>query len=196
MIKRRFIRRFLISLLSLMFILLVIDFINYFNFNKAISKIDYLPSYELVSVRIYGNSTGSISGIVNIRDTDNHSIAEIERSWTADNLYLDFIQIKINDGYLFLPFKLYSNKFLAGKSGLKLSRYYLKNNKCLLFGTNVLTDTKALFKVCSYATHSSFFKFNTGAKIVTLDLSQCISGKEYSVIPDNKGNLIFFSIDD
>lgn len=161
-----------------------------------------IPLYDLCNVKIYSRGTEGISGTVELYDSDNHSVAKIERVWKAENLYMSFICIKSNGGTVFFPYKIYGsrNTLTSGNGGTaapSLAKYYIKDGNCVLFGSNIAPENKrTINNIAKKVTNGLYTNINDSIYIISIDLSNCKSDKEYRIVPDRAGRLHLLAIDE
>lgn len=200
MVKKNFIRSFLITLFAIFCIFYILFNIFEYVFGFVASR--KLPenfNQEYLRIKIYGSSTtesgNTVSGTFSIIDTNGNEIATIERSWSGAYLAVEFAQIKFADKYFIFPSHIYGkNRIIEEKKerkkGTDLEKYYNDYGQCMLYGYGTTwAQRKALYQISTLAT-GKFKVINIGLiSNFSIDLSGCSTDKYYSIFSDEKGNL-------
>lgn len=198
-------KKFNISVISIIFFVVGISIIYISLFNIVQYSIAYKSSEKLTSFyvreplrfKIYGHSfkdeLNTISARFEILDRTGQEITAIERSWTGSYLAVEFINVHLNSKEYIFPYNIYGKEKIFEKNkiqkkGSKLAKYYIDDNECLLFGKFASEKLrKYLYRI--YVISNPEFpllKFGNTSKI-TIDLSNCIPDKYYSIIMNEKG---------
>src|SRR5574344_584450 len=144
-------------------------------------KVGVLDSYDCIHFVVYGSSQDTVSGRFTLLDRSGREIAEIERSWSGQYLYLEFSSARFNDAEYVFPTKLYSN-WGSNRSGTSLFHYYMENGECLVLSyPYTKAQRKAMYHLGVFAKAKADSFFTHFSRQLSLDLSQCKSGCEYAV---------------
>jgi hypothetical protein len=187
---------------SFIIVVLFIGFAAYYSlrflrcFSDAKTAASF-PSYDMVHVVVYGISSDTVSAHFTLYSSDGMEIASVERSWNAQHLYIDFSSACFNDREFVFPYKIYGNMESRNSSGTKLSPYYMENGRCLLFANSAgRKRNRALYHLGVFAIAKTVSYFNKFSKVHTIDLSNCISGKEYAIYVYTDGTFRLVDVDE
>ncbi len=170
----------------------------YLNVFVSAAKITELGPDELLRVKIYGSSQTqtekTVSATFAIIDSAGNEIAAIERSWAGSYLSVDFNILTVCGKQFVFPERiegrsniLMNGRFPAKKS-TKLDRYYNENGQCLLLGFgSTLRNRERLYAISKMANNRLPIINLWLKKTVTVDLSNCVDGKYYSITKSGSG---------
>lgn len=213
--KNKKLNLFLIILSSILIIFFtVFCFYNIFYFSscyKSVKKMSKNTYEEYMRIKIYGSTYTSeentISGSFSILNKNGNEIAVIERSWNGSYLAVDFVKLSMmNKTYLF-PIKIYGKdkiidnsisgkkKYKQKRKGSSLEKYYIENKQCLLLGDDSSFQEKFdLYKIARFATKKCMLFDNKYKKIITVDLSNCKVDNYYSIILNQRNQLVVIAL--
>lgn len=187
--------------LLVLILFLGVGFFYLFIFLRCFIVADSVPYFSKVSlmrVMIYGRSNETVSARISILNTRGHEVAILDRSWSGQNLVLEFSSANFNDKEYLFPYRLYSEKYDAstGKkkiyNGTKLSRYYIYDGDCVLLDSSYSDkENFALYSLAVFADLQASKFQSKFSKIYSLNLSAFRDGETYEIETDFKGNLSF-----
>ena len=153
-------------------------------------NITYHDSFDVLHITMYGSSGDTVSGKFTLYDTSGREVAELERSWNAQALYLQCVAACFDDREFLFPYKIYGDENGSMTSGTNLRSYYMEHGECLLLSRyESAKERRALYHLGVFAFAKSVSYMSKFSKVYTIDLSSCIPGNEYMLVISQKGNL-------
>lgn len=188
-------------LLSLFVLYVVYSSFIFVNVLFSTKKYTQYENIELLRIKIYGSSSSdegnTISGTFSVLDSNGNEIAVIERSWSGSYLNVDFAQSKILGKYYVFPTKIYGKNRIfdiktKSKKGTDLAKYYNENGQSILLGYgSSYKQRRSLYKISRFVLNKySIFNFLVKRKTLRIDLSNCKTGKYYSITTTKNGNVV------
>jgi len=169
-------------------------FLRCFADSRNIRKIN---PYDMVHFTLFGSSEDTVSGKFTLYNTAGREVAEIERSWNAEDLSLEFTAACFNDRQFIFPYEIYGNSNERKTSGTLLGSYFMEHGECLLLSPAYSAkERRALYHLAVFAFARSKSYLNRFSRQYTVDLYSCVAGKEYMVIVSQTGMLQLTPVDD
>ena len=178
---------------------IVYNFVGYYSCASAIESVPEINFEEYLRITIYGTTYSedekTISGTFSIMNTNGNEIAVIERSWNGAYLAVDFIHLEMKNKTFVFPLRIYGKNEIFethpdSKKITTLDKYYNDGGQCLLNGVYVsMENRKNLFKIARFAVRRYMIFDRKYKQKITVDLSSCKTGKNYSIIRNRFGGL-------
>ncbi len=169
-------------MLAFMLVFFVIS-IQFFACFGAAKSLPEIGRHRIMRVIVYGSTydmnSATVSARISIMDTEDSEVAVIERSWKGSTLFIDFVGADFLGRKVYFPYTVRSD---ARKKGTLLERYYMEHGRCYLAGDNITEkEQKSFYYLGRYALGQAKRIFTAFTRLYTIDLSQCLSGRYYSV---------------
>ena len=149
---------------------------------KAASQlVSPFEPYDMVHVLLYGYDRDTVSGRIMLYARDGSLIANVERSWNADALMLEYAEVSFDQQNYSFPYRICTNT--SGRNrGLRLASYFLDDKECLLCGQRTGQNIKRqYYAIALYASARLLPFFYSQRSIHTVSLSVCTPGTEYEI---------------
>jgi hypothetical protein len=169
-------------------------FLRCFPDSRAVPHVD---PFDVIHITVFGSSADTVSGKFTLYDTSGREVAEIERSWNAQSLYLECDASCFDNRFFVFPYKIYGDDRRNAPGGTKLNAYYMEHGECLLLSRNTARrQRKALYHLGQFAFAKSVSYLSRFSRQYIIDLSSCKPGKEYMLVISQQGNLFLQPVDD
>ena len=179
-------RRIIVTVTAvLLFLALLIPAVlsvkKYADAKAASQLVSPFESYDMVHVLLYGYDRDTVSGRIMLYARDGTPVADIERSWNADALMLEYAEVNFDQQQYCFPYRICTNT--SGRNrGLRLYSYYLRNKECKLCGERTGKKIKQqYYAIARFANARLLPLFYSCRTIRTVSLSVCTPGTEYEI---------------
>ncbi len=165
------------------------------NADRAASRVQPLPQYDMVHVLLYGYDRDTVSGRITLYSEDGNVVSTIERSWNADSVMISFAEFSYGSKVFVFPYSVSRSGSGKAFSGIYLPNYYLSANKCHLVSSKKAEEIqKEYARIAHFATSRFFSKFSSSRSIQTVNLSLCQPGIEYEIQFTQQGKALVFPV--
>ncbi len=189
-----------IAIISISFI--SYNIFGFYSCSNAVQEIDrniQTNTEEYLRIRLFGmtysEDGNTVSGNFSIMNTNGNEIAVIERSWNGSYLAVEFVELNMQNKSFIFPLRIYGRNTIIEnhpdkKKITTLDKYYNDAGLCLLAGVYASPENKRnLYKISRFAVKRHLLFDHKYKKIITVDLSSCVRGVDYSIVKNRNGQL-------
>ncbi len=170
-LSEKIIRIFAIVILTFFIFSVFVFFLRFFIACDSAKKVQQTEDFECAHLLVYGSSENSVSASIELLDLNHEVLAVIERSWSSQSIYIEFVSFLYENKTFTFPNRIFSSGSLNIQSGIHLKNYFGRK----------FYNSKYLNRIAKFAVNPPFRVFSKYIKFTQIPLSSCIPYHEYSV---------------
>ncbi|WP_406035558.1 hypothetical protein [Treponema saccharophilum] len=161
----------------------------------AASVVQDFSARTIMRIVIYGTSRETVSARVALVDTSGREFAVLDRSWSGQNLCVEFSSASFGGKKIQFPVRVYSEQYLQfGKTsvykGTRLARYYLYDGICAFVSEKYPRPVRRALGALGYFADFQSTKFRSRySESSVMNLSALVPGETYDIVTDSTGSL-------